>query len=151
MQLAGKATELMAAKRKREAEAPPPTARRMYPLPPARQPASEGDDDKRMRRPTAIMRANVEVAHYTWACPARGSRQRHLSADEVEADRAAAAAPDVDAAAKAGAARASRRRRRRRTAAAVGGHHRPGELAARREWRRRGVARAGAAGGRTDP
>ena len=84
MQLAGKATELMAAKRKREAEAPPPTARRMYPLPPARKPASEGDDDKRMRRPTAIMRANVEVARYMGV---PGSRQRHLSADEVEADR----------------------------------------------------------------
>ena len=80
MQLATMACELMQSRRK-ELVAPSPQ-RRLHPTP--RKPVGHGDDDdKRMRRPTAIMRSNVEVARLM-GMP--GSKQRHLSANDIEAE-----------------------------------------------------------------
>ena len=79
-QLATLASDLMQRRRK-ELEGPLP--RRYHPTP--SKPAGHGaDDHKRMRRPTAIMRSNVEVARMMGV---PGSKQRHLNANDIEAEK----------------------------------------------------------------
>ena len=87
-QLAAMAVELMRKKQAADLEPPPPPldtplspgGRKYHPLP--TKPAGHGEgDEKRMRRPTSIMRSNVEMARMMGV---PGSKQRQLSINDFE-------------------------------------------------------------------